>query len=420
MARNLEQLTVVVAGAGPGGSVAALMLARAGAQVTLLERSADRHAAGAGLLLQPNGLAVLHALGLGDQLEAVGHKLTSATVRDGFGRNIVSVDVPDFGAGLDHALAVHRAHLADVLDEALAAEPSIEIARGAEVLLASPDGDVWYARHHEVHHVRADLVVGADGIRSAVRAGGDFGDRMRRTARFYVRGIANSAPDVPHGEFWTAIGLFGCAPLGDGTTYFYADVTAPASAAAVAGGDTNGLIEIWRRAVPAASALLDDIDPTTPLVLTETGTVECDRFSDGRLVLVGDAAHAMAPTLGQGANSAFLDAAVLCAELAGDGDVPAALARYDAVRRPAVRKVQHAADRLARASAIRSGLGRGLRDGAIRVVSRLRDNAPSYVASMQCDPVDLTAQVADLSATSARPHAPGSRWRHEQLDCPAR
>src|SRR5215213_7228683 len=217
-----QHRTAVIAGAGPGGSVAALLLARQGFAVTVLERAAaPSRGAGAGLLLQPNGLAVLYGLGFRDRLQAKAERISQATVRDGQGRPIVSVDLPDFGEGLDHALAMHRGHLMQVLHDALEDEPAITLITSAEVLAASPDGDVWYSCGDEdVRHVVADLVVGADGIRSVVREGGDFGDRTRHTARFYVRGLTNAHPDGPHGEFWTSVGLFGWAPLGDGSSYF--------------------------------------------------------------------------------------------------------------------------------------------------------------------------------------------------------
>jgi 2-polyprenyl-6-methoxyphenol hydroxylase-like FAD-dependent oxidoreductase len=87
---------------------------------------------------------------------------------------------------------------------------------------------------------------------------------------------------------------------------------------------------------------------------------------DGRLVLVGDAAHAMAPNLGQGANSALVDAVVLAAELAADQPIEQALSRYTERRRPAVRRVQGAADRLARASRLSNPVLRRVRDAGLR------------------------------------------------------
>ena len=90
--------------------------------------------------------------------------------------------------------------------------------------------------------------------------------------------------------------------------------------------------------------------------------VDCERWHDGALVLVGDAAHAMAPNLGQGANSALVDAAVLLDELRRAADLPAALAAYEARRRPAVRWVADTADRLGALAEWTHPAARWLRD----------------------------------------------------------
>jgi 2-polyprenyl-6-methoxyphenol hydroxylase-like FAD-dependent oxidoreductase len=106
------------------------------------------------------------------------------------------------------------------------------------------------------------------------------------------------------------------------------------------------------------------------LPVIEVRRVDCGRWVDRRLVLVGDAAHAMAPNLGQGANTSLVDAAVLAVELAADQPVDQALSRYAQRRRQQVRRVQDAADRLAQASRLCNPVLRRLRDAALRGVGR--------------------------------------------------
>jgi 2-polyprenyl-6-methoxyphenol hydroxylase-like FAD-dependent oxidoreductase len=158
--------------------------------------------------------------------------------------------------------------------------------------------------------------------------------------------------------------------MGDGPTYFYAAATAPPVAAAVARGDVEALRRRWATVLPLAGRVLDRVGSFEELLVNEVVRVDCARWTDGRLVLVGDAAHAMAPNLGQGANSALVDGAVLRAELAAEQPVEQALARYAARRRPAVRRVQDDADRLARLSGLSSPRLRKLRDTALRLGGR--------------------------------------------------
>jgi salicylate hydroxylase len=131
---DLDGLRVTVAGAGIGGLPAALLLAGAGAEVTVLERVPEPGAVGAGILLQPNGLAVLYGLGLGDALSRSAFRTGgSGGVADETGRPLVEVELPDFGDGLDHVLALHRAHLHAVLLAAVRDAPRVTLRPGAEV-----------------------------------------------------------------------------------------------------------------------------------------------------------------------------------------------------------------------------------------------------------------------------------------------
>jgi 2-polyprenyl-6-methoxyphenol hydroxylase-like FAD-dependent oxidoreductase len=378
----VQGYNVVVAGSGIGGMTTGLLLGSAGASVRLLERVVKPAEVGAGLLLQPNGLAVLHALGLAEALQQAAWRTPPAAIRDPSGSVLLELPLPDFGHGLDHALVLRRSHLYGVLLAAVQAHPAITVQLGTQVRSASPDGTVRTCHQGVEAQTSADLVVGADGEASTVRSCGDFGAVARATGACYGRVLVPGGADqLAWGEYWTRLGLFGGAPLGDGSTYLYLDVTAPPIARALADQDLEGFRGRWAAALPLAAPVLERLGSLDGLLVNRVVRVDCQRWANGRLVLVGDAAHAMAPNLGQGANSAIVDAAVLAAELAADRSLPEALGRYTARRRPAVGWVQDAADRLARLSRVSHPVLRGARDVALR---RLGRRATGPAASCAC------------------------------------
>jgi 2-polyprenyl-6-methoxyphenol hydroxylase-like FAD-dependent oxidoreductase len=379
---------VVVVGGGVGGVTTALLLAELGARVTLLERIAAPKAVGAGIMLQPNGLAVLYGLGLRDALARGAHRLASFGTADERGHVIVRTAVPDFGRGLDHVLVLRRSHLFSVLADAAAAHPAIDARFGLEVESVTPEGTVTF-RDGASHSLRADLVVGADGVHSCVRSHGHFGARLRRGA-WYLRGLAAPTPVEPVTEYWTRLGIFGAAPVVDGT-YFYSSTEAPPLKDAVARGDLGAFRDAWAEALPLAARVVGAVERFEDLLVNQVIRVDCGRFFDGRLVLVGDAAHAMAPNLAQGANSALVDAAVLAWELGREPDQHLALERYDRRRRAAVRLVQDGSERLSKLSEMTQPWLRRLRDALMRALTMVVDSARMARAVQQEEPAWLEA-----------------------------
>jgi 2-polyprenyl-6-methoxyphenol hydroxylase-like FAD-dependent oxidoreductase len=263
-------------------------------------------------------------------------------IRSVTGRRLLTAGMPDLGAGLDHAIAVRRTGLHQLLLDAVAGVASIDQRFGWTAVSADPTGTVTINTTAEngpdkgSTSLRADVIVGADGVNSAVRSMGGFQSRVSPGSS-YVRAIVKGRASPWFEEYWTPLGSFGQAPLGADLVYFWAAAHVGAAADAVARGDLGAFRQEWRRVLPAAADLWERVSSFDDLVVNTVRSVHCPRWYSGRLALLGDAAHAMPPNLGQGANSALVDGVVLAEELARAPSVTDALVGYDKRRRPLAR-----------------------------------------------------------------------------------
>jgi 2-polyprenyl-6-methoxyphenol hydroxylase-like FAD-dependent oxidoreductase len=360
----------VVVGAGIGGLAASLVLSQVARRVTLVERAERPSEVGAALALQPNGMAVLGRLGLLSPVEVVSARIDRINIRSVTGRRLLTAGMPDLGGGLDHAIAVCRADLHRLLLQAVAGVASIDKRFGWTAVSADPSGAVRIrasalnGRDLGSTSLQADLIVGADGVNSAVRSTGGFVSRVS-SGSSYVRTIVSGRASPWFEEYWTPLGSFGQAPLDGDLIYFWAAAHVRAAAEAVSRRDLRAFRQEWRLVLPAAADLLERVSSFDDLLINTVRRVDCRRWFSGRLVLLGDAAHAMAPNLGQGANSALVDGVVLAEALASAPSVKDALAGYDKRRRPLVRRLQKTSEMLQRLCGIERGTTMRARDALL-------------------------------------------------------
>jgi 2-polyprenyl-6-methoxyphenol hydroxylase-like FAD-dependent oxidoreductase len=341
----MARRTAVVVGGGIGGLAAAVALHRHGWRVDVLERAAAFTEIGAGLSLWPNAMRALDALGLAERVRALGAVEVGGGVRDRAGRWLSRTDNAEierrYGWPL---LVVHRGDLVRVLVEAL---PSDALWPDSAVRLVRADGDAAMVEHRN-GILRADLVVGADGLHSDVRRQCWPGADQPRYAGYTAwRMIAEplAEPVTDGAVFWGRGERVGFTALPEGRSYCFATATVPAGGIGTGGehAAVRRRFGGWPDPIPALLAavsedrvLRHDVYDLPPL----------STYVSGRVALLGDAAHAMDPALGQGAGQAVEDAVTLAACLDGSPDVDSALAHYDRLRRPRTQAIVRRSARL--------------------------------------------------------------------------
>lgn len=326
-------LRILVVGAGIAGLAAARGLRIAGFRPEVVEALPATVVPGAGIHLPGNASRALRLLGLDVPLRPLGDLIFRQVFLDTRGRQLFEMDVAALWAGVGESRALSRADLQQVLLTGVGGEVrfetevrDVQIVEGAAKVEFSTGGISEY-----------DLVVAADGRRSTIRDKVGLGGPATPTGQIVYRSVVTGGPPITD---WTALlgrrSSFVAMPMGGRRIYCYADETAPDTPSPEE--PLERLRELFGSFGGPVPAILDRMEKVQ---VARTDEVVLPTWTQGPVVLVGDAAHATAPTLAQGAAMSFEDGYVLGQELKkAVTDIPAALRAYEERRRPRCSEVR--------------------------------------------------------------------------------
>lgn len=371
-------MRIVVEGAGIGGLAAGLCLAGRGLEPLLLEQSPTVRAVGAGITVQPNAMRVLDALGLADAVEARGQRLRRGGIRNATGGTISEFDLTDARSALGwdpRLVAIHRADLVDVLAAALG-QDRLRCDARVTGYAAGPSGVQVVLASDEV--LRADVLVGAGGLHSRVRVDLAGEEPPRYSGYTGWRGIAplvGGWDPERSVEFWGAGERFGIAPIGRDRVYWFATANAPPGQSDPRGAKAAVLHRFgsWADPIPA----LVEATPADDVLHHDiVDRPFLERWGEGRTTLLGDAAHAMTPNMGQGACQAIEDGWVLARALAEHADPAEGLRAYERARRERARWFVDQSRQIGALGQWEGAAARWVRDLGVWIGSSLAGVAP--------------------------------------------
>lgn len=384
-------MNVLIIGAGIGGLSAAIALRKIGMNVRVFESKPEVRFNGAGLGLGTNAAAALHRLGLGASLQQLGKPMEQIAIlsREGKPLSRAAADELKSKYGPDQ-VTVHRADLLGLLIDAL--EPG-DIVKTGKVCTKFEQNEhgvqVWF---DDGSTEEGDLLIGADGIRSTIRGAVRPEAQPRYSGYTCWRAVVDASsfqynPDV-FSETWGRKGRFGIVPLAGNRIYWFACVNAPFADPAmkrVTISDLQKRFADYHKPIPQ---LLDlsrherllhhDIEYLPPI----------DRFCYGRVVLIGDAAHAMTPNMAQGAGQAIEDALFLAEHLRRAPDIRQALQGFERDRVKRAGTITRMSGRIGRVAQLEGRLPVALRDAIFPYIpNSLMKKQLEYVYNVSLDRV---------------------------------
>ncbi len=361
-------MKALIVGAGIGGLTATIALRRAGIEAAVLERATELREVGAGLLLGANAMKALDKIHLGNAVRGIGAPTVVGTLRSWNDEELVGLSA-DQVTGLVGAesFAVHRAELqAELLREL--GEENVRLGAGCKGF--DQDQLSVKALLDEGNELNADFLIGADGLHSTIRNQLLGYEKPVYAGYTAWRGVAEYKNDLlTEGggfESWGRGTRFGCARMGGGSMYWFATRNAPEGDDDGPAGSRQTLLEMfsgWHEpveelieATSESDIRRDDVYDREPVRL----------WGEGRVTLLGDAAHPMTPNLGQGACQAIEDAVVIADCLREKTRVAAALRIYEARRAVRTSAIVRLSRRMGRVGQLEHPLLCRLRNTAVK------------------------------------------------------
>lgn len=337
-------MRAIIVGGGIGGLAAGIALEQAGLEVLVLERAPSLERVGAGISLWANALTALEHLGLGEEIARLGlPSAASGAIRTARGETVLKSSARLANRFNPLGVGLHRADLIELLRQKLSAT---RLQPGREVVRFENTGEGVRAHCADGGLESGNMLVGADGLHSVVRRQ-LHGNAPPCYAGYSAwRGVVtHSVTPEEAGEYWGCGQRFGILPLAKGEVYWFAVNNQPEGQRSPEGekAKLERLFVGWAepigallKATPETNILYNDIydRPVLP------------SWGQGRVTLLGDAAHPMTPNLGQGGCQALEDAVVLGKVLNHSSDIPQALRRYEALRRARVAPIVRQSRRL--------------------------------------------------------------------------
>ncbi|RVU41421.1 FAD-binding protein [Lujinxingia sediminis] len=356
---------IAIIGAGIGGLTAAHALLQAGASVRIFERAPQLRALGAGITMQGNAMEALASLGLAERVRNEGHTIARAQIATWQGEPLQTLDLRTLGPQVAWpGVAIHRRRLIHTLAEDL----QNVIAFDAGATHIEHDDDAVHVTFEDGSQHSFAALIGCDGLHSAVRRSLRADEALRYDGYTSWRGVASMpATGLATTEMWGAGRRFGLVPIANDEVYWFAVADAPRNTALE--GPT--LARLQQMFDGWASPVADILNATNPADIIATDCLDrppITTWGQGRVTLLGDAAHPMMPNLGQGGCQAVESAVVLGRALRSTPDLVQALRRYERQRTARANLFVKRSFETGRIAQWRNPLARGIRNLGMRLI----------------------------------------------------
>jgi 2-polyprenyl-6-methoxyphenol hydroxylase-like FAD-dependent oxidoreductase len=370
MQSNTETDDIAIVGGGICGLTTALALEQRGFTPTIYEAASEYRPVGAGILLQTNALLVFDRLGIADRIRTDGKQLKAGQIRSPNGQilkrfDLNEVERPEFGYGF---VAIHRADLQRILLDEL--DTTVETGMACNSVTETDPPAVQF---EDGTQIRPDVVIGADGINSAVRDAVAPGVEPQALDSIVYRALVTI--DVPEQhrkqgvEVWGNGSYTGGAQIDSDRFYWFG--TAPEHLAGEAADPQqrkSALRDHFAECPEPIPSLVKSLDPDDVIVTALEDVPPLEQWSRGSVVLAGDAAHGMLPFAGQGAAQAIEDALALAHAIDSHEDTETAFEAYEAKRKPRAERVRSESHRLGQLGTMQSSVGCRVRNLAFRLL----------------------------------------------------